>query len=275
MARAPRSWIPTLALLLGCNDEPSVMESTSTASGGGSTEGGSTGGTDPVQCESGGWGEGEGDEGAEDTGFGMGDDMPLPFTIYEVQQGDAPSGARIVLSGVVVTTPAARGEVLSGYELFVQEQAGGAWSGLRIHTAGFDPGTVLAVGDAADVVGEVSRSEGYVLLEIGSSDDLTVTGTGVVPEPTVVEAAELLPGSAMARSYEGVLVRVQEATVTDEDPCDGEFELEDAARVDDRFVPDALPSPALGQVVAAVEGVLVYASDGYELAPPDGASVDE
>jgi len=265
-------------MLLGCGNEPSGTGSTASSSGGGSSESGtSVDSSDdaPVQCEIGGWDE-EGDEGAEDSGFGMGDDMPLPFTIYEVQQGDAPEGARVVLANVVVTTPAAQGEVLTGYELFVQEQAGGPWSGLRIHTATFDPGTVLAVGDAADVVGRVSRSGDWVLLELAGSDDVSVTGTAVVPEPTVVETAALLPNSAMARPYEGVKVRVQAATVTDEDPCDGEFELDEAVRVDDRFVPDALPSPARGQLLAAVEGVLVYASDGsYELAPPDGSSIDE
>ena len=281
MSIARGSWPALLAgLLLSCADDGSASAesvgsptdgSTSVAEPTGPGEG-PTGGDSSVRCEDGLWSGGE--DGAEDTGFGMGDDMPLPLTVYEVQQGDGPDRALVGIANVVVTTPAAQSELLPCTELFVQELAGGAYSGLRIQAEGFDPSTVLAVGDTVDIVGRLSRSGDYVLLEVRNGDDLSVTGTAPLPEPVVVEAAALGWADPTARPYEGVMVRVQMATVTDDDPCDGEFELEDTVRVDDRFVPSALPSPAQGEVLGAVEGVLVYASDGYELAPPDGSLVE-
>lgn len=241
--------------------------------GTGATESASTdGGGPPPLCEGGGW-NGVGEDGAGDTGFGMGDDMPLPFSVYEIQQGNAPADVRIVLTDVVVTTPAAAGEALWGQELFVQEREGGPYSGLRIHTSAFDLGAALAVGDTADIVGEIRRQDDYYLLDLGSRDDLTRTGTAALPEPVVVTTSTLRPEDPMARPYEGVTVRVESPRVTDDDPCRGEFVLDDVVRVDDRFMPDALTTPARGQTLASVEGVLVYASDSYELAPPDPSAI--
>ncbi|MEX1363891.1 MAG: hypothetical protein AB1Z98_12235, partial [Nannocystaceae bacterium] len=228
----------------------------------------------PAQCEEGEWSGHGGEDGAEDTNFGMGDDMPLPFSVYEVQQGQAPQMMRVALTDVVVTTPAARSEALAGLERFVQEQQGGPYSGIRIHSSAVDLDTAVSVGDTVDIVGSVTPHRGYYMLTIDSSEDLTVTGTAALPEPIVVAAADLRPEDPAARPYEGVPVRVQMATVTDDDPCDGEFILDAVVRVDDRFAPNALATPEDGQVFVAVEGVLIYADDSYELAPPDSSSLE-
>ena len=75
------------------------------------------------------------------------------------------------------------------------------------------------------------------------------------------------------RAYEGIAVRVEQVRVTDDDPCDGEFVIEDIARVDDRFAPGQLPSPETGTMLTAVEGVLVYAEDAFEIGPLDPSAV--
>jgi hypothetical protein len=104
--------------------------------------------------------------------------------------------------------------------------------------------------------------------------DIVRTGTATPPAPTPVEPDTLAPGSGSARPYEGVLVRVQDAVVTDAAPCTGEFVLEHAVRVDDRFVPGMLGQRSVGEVVDAVHGVFVRAADSYELAPPEPGAIE-
>lgn len=285
-------WL-SLALVAGCDDPEDASQASDTEAVGSSgegqtpTSGESSGHTttvattaSPGMCEDGAWpgGDpddgGECDDGAEDTGFGMGDDMPLPFAVYDVQQGMVLPDELVVLSNVVITTPVAGSEALpGGFERFVQELDGGPYSGLRIAsiTANLD---LAAVGDAVDVIGRIRAQDGYYLLEVESATDITVLGPETLPEPIVVSAVDLLPDNPMARAYEGASVRVDMATVTDDRPCDGEFILEDAVRVDDRFMPDALAAPTTGEILASVRGVLVYATDSYELAPPDPGAIE-
>lgn len=279
-------WL-SLALVAGCDDPEDASQSSDTEAVGSSGEGQTSADENtsaattasPGMCEDGAWpgdpDDGGGcDDGAEDTGFGMGDDMPLPFAVYDVQQGMAPLGELVVLSNVVITTPVADSEALpGGFERFVQELDGGPYSGLRIAstTANLN---LAGVGDAVDVEGRIRAQDGYYLLEVESVTDITVLGPQMLPEPIVVSAVDLLPDNPMARAYEGASVRVDMATVTDDDPCVGEFILEETVRVDDRFMPDALAAPTTGEILASVRGVLVYATDSYELAPPDPGAIE-
>ncbi len=232
---------------------------------------GSTAGGGQAVCEAGDdWsveddGAGDQDDGAEESGFGMGDDMPV--SVYQVQQGTVMVGQSVIVSDVLVTSPAAAGEAIGGDEFFVQELDGGPYSGLRVQT--FDAGLAsLAVpGQTVDVSGRIARNGNYYMLLLDFSGDVVPVGTAEPPEPPVVAAGMLTTSEASARQYEGVIVRVEQATVTDAEPCDGEFTLDDAVRVDDRFMPDSLDTPAAGEIIPQVEGVLVFAQDEYELAP--------
>ncbi len=229
----------------------------------------------PSICEDEGWqAHDEGGDGAEDTGLGMGDDMPLPLTIAEVQQGGAGPGIWVQLQGVVAVTPAAPSEAIYGRELFVQDPQGGPYSGLRIVAAHIDLGAMLAPGDEVDLVGRVVASEGFVLLQIHSEDDVVRRGAAALPQPTLVAIEDIAPDAPTARQYEGVVVQITDAVVTDDDPCDGEFVLDDAVRVDDRYVPGQIPVPRAGTVVSSVRGVFVRASGSYELAPPELAALE-
>ncbi|MEM6989752.1 MAG: hypothetical protein AAF721_04630 [Myxococcota bacterium] len=225
----------------------------------------------PAQCEAGGeWGADDAggdtqDDGAEGSDFGMGDDMPL--SVYEVQQGATFEGTRIVISNVLVSSPPSQGEAIGGFEFFVQELEGGPFSGLRVQTFSSVIANSLAQGQTIDVSGRLARNGIYYMLLIEGSEDVVALATADPPAPPVVVAAELSTDAESARQYEGVVVRVQEATVTDPEPCDGEFTLDDTVRVDDRFMPNALQTPTMGEVIAQVDGILVFAQDEYELAP--------
>ena len=232
----------------------------------------------PAQCEGAddGWGSG-GDETGGDDGdgdgsgggtFGMDDDMPLATNVYDVQMGAVPPGELVSLAGLVATTPAVPSETGTGWEMFVQEPTGGPYSGIRVRTSGFDPSALVAVGDEVSLEGRLRVQDGFYLVEIeGSSAGLTAGDPITPPEPDVVPAEMLEPTNPDARQYEGVPVRVEMVVVLDADPCEGEVAVGQALRVDDRFVPQGLPELAEGAVIVAVEGVLVYALDAYELAP--------
>ena len=251
-------------------------------------EAGTTGGEDApssdtfdespaAQCEDGAWPEpcfNCGEDGAEDTAFGMGDDQPLPMSVYSVQQGEAPFEQPIVLEGVLITSPAAIGEALGGQDMFVQELDGGLYSGMRVQASTFDLDAHLQPGDTANIVGRVAAHEGFFLLVLEGPEAIEVVGSAEPPPPPVVAVADLAAQDVDARGYEGVIVRVENGTVTDDDPCDGEFTLEDIVRVDDRFMPQSIEVPQTGAVVAAVEGVVIFAEDSYELAPPDPSAIE-
>jgi hypothetical protein len=244
------------------------------AGGGGDT------GLGPAKCEDGddGWAGDDGvttggDESGGDGGtFGMDDDMPLATSVFEVQQGIFFPGTLVSVEGVVVTTPSTRTETGAGFEVFVQDPVGGPYSGVRLRFPS-DPASLAALGDALSVVGRVYDREGFYLLDIsGPQSGVVSLGPGVVPPPVVVPAADLGPGSALARPYEGVPIRVEQVTVTDASPCDGEFVIEQTVRVDDRFAPGQL-APVEGDMLSAIEGVLVYAVDAFEIAPRDASGI--
>lgn len=255
-----QSWLSALAISI-C-----ACERSSDAGGqhaGASTSDSTTG--EPPACEGEGWSDGS----AEDTGLGMGDDMPLPLTIEALQRGDASNGTVVALTGVIVVSPSAPSEVLSGRELFVQDPAGGAWSGLRVVATAFD----LVPGDVVDLVGDVATQGGFVALQVRRTADMVRTGSAGLPAATQVEIEDIAPMAASARQYEGVVVEVVDATVTDADPCMGEVVLDDLVRVDDRFMPGQLDGMQDGDTLSAVRGVFVSASGSYELAPPDPSAV--
>ena len=281
----PEGFEGTAAASAGEATSTGAAESTSgdPSSGGtaGAAEGTST--TDmPAQCEDGddGWGTGgeDGDGDGDGSGggtFGMDDDMPLATNVYDVQMGTVGPGELVAISGLVATTPATLTETGTGWEMFVQEPTGGPYSGIRLRIPTFDPSELVAPGDEVALVGRLREQDGFYLIEIvGSGSALTPGAQVALPEPDVVPAEMLEPTSELARQYEGVPVRVEEVVVVDADPCEGEFAVGEALRVDDRFVEDGLPKPAQGAVIVAVEGVLVYAFDAYELAPTSASGVE-
>lgn len=250
-------------------DTPS--ESTDVTTADGNTDGASTSG----HCEDDGWRLESGDEAGDDTGLGMGDDMPLPLTIAQAQQGEVPPMTWVAFTGVVITTPSAPSEAIVGRELFVQDPAGGEYSGLRVVSVGFDLGELAAPGEAVDLDGElVVDIDGFVLLRIESEERLTPLGPAPTIVPTPATIAQLDPSGPDARRFEGVVVEIVDATVTDDAGCTGEIVVDDTLRLDDRFVPGHLAALAVGARLSAVRGVFVRASGSYELAPPDADAID-
>ena len=196
-------------------------------------------------------------------------------TISDIRQGSVAAGP-VRLEDVVVTSPVS--EAYSSCEwrgFYVQEQAGGANSGIYVAYADADlPGFTVNVGDVVNLQG--SYEEFYDLSEIklAAAEDFEVVGSAAPPDAIVFDPCA---DDAELETYESVLVQVVDAEVTDENPDGpkndyGEFEVGGCLRVDDMFMNDACggsttsPEPPASTVMT-VTGVMHYAYNNYKLEP--------
>lgn len=190
----------------------------------------------------------------------------IPFvTVYDVQDtsdvtfaGDTSNyfGQMVVVSGVVT------GVYSRGF--FLEDQAGGAWSGVWIYKNGAD--TIVQRGDSVIIKGTVS--EHYGLTEI-IPDTIMIVASGVaLPAPVSITT-----GAANNEAYEGVLLRVVSARCTNPDLGYGEWQIDDGTgplRVDDMgyaFTPD---TDSLYNVTAP----LYYSYGNYKLEPRDSLDIE-
>jgi predicted extracellular nuclease len=193
-------------------------------------------------------------------------------TIYDIQQGDVTEGTTVELTGVVVTTPLH----LENSAIFVQEQDGGPWSGIFVYMYSevlATHGPYLQPGAVLNVTGEYTEFYGMSELTVKSQLDLEVVDAIEVPAPEVVAAADVATGGELSFAYESVLVRVEDASVTDPDLGYGEFQVDGALSVDDWFFDSAGgPSPnpvypAAGATFEALQGVMYFTYEEYKLLP--------
>ncbi len=157
-------------------------------------------------------------------------------TIQEVQAEAMPSGTPVTLKGVVVTAIDAYGSKTGDF--WVQEPAGGEFSGIHVYGAPLDQVAALAIGDVVDIKGAEKDDfmysdfqPGYAITELkpvaGGEMDVSKTGSSMVLQPTVVNAAMIggLP-DYMARDaewekWEGVLITIQNVTASNDQDCVG------------------------------------------------------
>jgi hypothetical protein len=143
-------------------------------------------------------------------------------TIYDVQSETTPEGSSVSLRSVVVTAIDTFGGRTGA--IYVQEQAGGAFSGVQLFISGGAPAGI-AVGDLVDVDNGV-KSEfayndgmgggfdpGYSITQVEAADgaalSVTKVGTGSVPEPEVLNAWDLALDDVEAEKWEGVLIKFE------------------------------------------------------------------
>lgn len=162
-----------------------------------------------------------GDDGAGTPDSGPGvvfDAAPgASTTIYDVQSETTPVGSSVSLRNVIVTGIDTFGD--SRGSIYVQEEAGGAFSGVLVFVPA-GTSAALAVGDIVNVDGGVkdefalnADTTGRTLTEVSPADGGTITitkvGDGTVPVPEVVSAAALGADDAEAEKWEGVLITLE------------------------------------------------------------------
>jgi hypothetical protein len=180
-------------------------------------------------------------------------------------------GQAVNVSGVVT---ASRG-VYANQGVFVIQDGQGPFSGVHV----FDPTYSVDAqeGDSVTVSGFVSEYSGLteIYMFVGC---YTEHGPGTVPAPTVVTTGTISTSSTLAERYEGVLVRVNNVSVTNDDLGYGEWEVNDgsgAAIVDDAAY--YAYEPLTGDPLAAVIGVLdhyrITTYEGYRIEPRRSADI--
>ena len=201
---------------------------------------------------------------------------PCPYTIYELKQDDL-VGRTVIVEGVVTAS--------SGGAWFMQVPLddhdpvlGYDYSGLYVFGGGSGapaPGaTVRLTGTLQDFFGQ---------RQLTSPANVEVLETGSVPDPVIVTAAEVGSGGVAvvepgprAQPLEGVLVRIEEATVSTgfiPARCCGttDWVVDEVLRIGDLF-----HTPAEEPVVdwaATVTGPLMLRHNDYKIIPRDASDV--
>jgi len=179
---------------------------------------------------------------------------PLSLTIYEIQYTTEPGGAspyegeRVETSGVVTA--------VFENSFFIQDGSG-AWNGINIY-----PLEAVSLGDEIILIGDVLEYNGKT--EITDIISLQISGTSDLPEPVTISTDAL----ANSESYEGVLVKVEDVTVTNDDLGYGEWEINDGSGpciVDDLGVYTYVP--ALDDFIYSITGIVDYSFGNFKLEP--------
>lgn len=201
---------------------------------------------------------------AEDTNAGMGGDIPVGLTVFAVRQDDVSAGTLVEIEDLVVTAPI----VPTGFGslVFLQAPEGGEYSAITAAVAyTIDD---LPMGTRVRVIGRVARlGELTQIIVDGADEDVFAEGTATLPEPFVVELADLGDPEAVLDPYDSALIQVLTPQVVDDDVCAGEFAITADLRVDDLFLGELAPTPATGSQYSAIVGPLRTTGDGYEIAP--------
>ncbi len=196
-------------------------------------------------------------------------------TVYEIQEGDVAEGP-VKVEEVVVTSGLI--EPYSSCEwsgFFVQEQAGGAYSGIMVafrvaDFSGFD----VTIGDVLTLEGVYSEFYDLSEITVDAPEDIEVTGSAA--EPAAANFDD--PCAIDHEAYEGVLINLQASmgpievtTAIDEY---GEFEVNSCLMVDDAFFENTTcgtetetPDPPVGTNLTSVTGLLHYTYSVYKLEP--------
>jgi len=159
----------------------------------------------------------------------------IATTIYQIQSDRDSTGASLWVDSVVTVS----GVVVAGYgvtgsrNFFLEMSQGGPWSGIMVYipsSAGTFP---VNVGDSLTLTGTVSEYYGNTELIVSDTTNIQRNGTGTVPPPVVISTAHLDTSSTSsygpdsAEAYEGVLVRIENAFVTDTTAPHGGFWITD------------------------------------------------
>jgi uncharacterized repeat protein (TIGR01451 family) len=205
----------------------------------------------------------------------------LVVPIYEIQTVPDPAiddaspylDQHVWVEGVATVSS----DSLGGDRYFIEDPAGGPWSGLYVYTHG-DRSSVQE-GDWVLAYGLID--EYYEMTELNISDGeggqhQVLSSTNPLPSPEVLPTGDFATGSpATAEPYEGVLLEFRGATVTDEDLGYGEWQFDDgsgATRADD--LSQALTYvPALGDYYVYIRGLGEYDYSDYKIVPRYDADI--
>ncbi len=189
---------------------------------------------------------------------------PIPYTeysIYDIQyseEGPSPhEGERIITSGVVTAI---------FYNSYYIQDGVGAWTGVCVYDTNED----ISLGNKIQFKAIVQEYNGKT--ELTDIEDLQILGQYPIPEATLLTTAEL----STSEAYEGVLVRLENVTVTNDSLGYGEWEIQDNSgtpcRVDDLGGYDY--EPQNDDHIYGIEGIVDFSYGNYKLEPRTDTDID-
>ena len=177
--------------------------------------------------------------------------------------GNVGPNSQVTVTDVIVTTPLN----FDGDGFFVQEADGGEYSGIYVFAydaAGLD----VQPGDQVTISGEYNEFNGRSEIDLDDASGVQKSGSANVPDPEVVSSSEIGTGGGKAENFEGVLVRVENVTVTDPDLGFGEFEVDGVLSVDDLFFDqNDWMLPNLDDTFQSLTGPLDFTFDDFKITP--------
>jgi lamin tail-like protein/Big-like domain-containing protein len=186
----------------------------------------------------------------------------VDVTIYEIQYTTDPSGDSPYAGQEVTTTGIVTGSNVSGYanNFYISMPDGGSWNGIYVYSSGIEP----LLGDEVEVTLEVSEYFGLTELTGGTGSILSSGNT--LPAPVVISTSTL----SSEEEYEGVLVRVENASATSTPDSFGQWYANDGSgdcQIDDSIF--SYPDLQMGMEFASITGLVDYSFDEYGLHPRD------
>jgi hypothetical protein len=198
-------------------------------------------------------------------------------TIFDVQYNESEQGSgddcypsdydgeTVTVSGVVTAVSPG-----SYPNFYLQDPAGTGWHGVYVYDTTVDP----LRGDSITVTAVVD--EYYGLTELKNVAQFTIVSSGnALPEPEDITTAALAGGcGVLPEAYEGVLVRVTDAVVTQLPDDYGQWTVDDGSgecQIDDNLF-SYTPSP--GDTIDAITGVVDYGFGEYGLLPRDANDIE-
>jgi len=175
---------------------------------------------------------------------------------YEIWDGTQPLGARVLLEDMIVTaSDGAQAMMLQHTSGDAFDENGVPQSGIYVYMPGAGV-SIAARGDLIDIEASVGSFGGS--LQLVEPTVIRVISSGnTLPGAVEVEPADIAFGGADSETYLGVLVQVNNVTVTEGFDSYFEFELTGGLRVDDIFY-RAEPEPLVGEAYTAVVGPLQH-----------------
>ena len=176
-------------------------------------------------------------------------------TIASLQDGTVPSETSVTIEGIVTAEPYAFYPEDDLRYYFIQDDFA-AQSGIKV----YDPGRTLAQGDEVRLTGTVT--EYYDMTEIIDVTEFEILSHGNTMEPMLITL-----GGDM-ELYEGVLVEIQDVTVSETANEYGEWIVTDGTNtqvVDDAA--DYFYTAVIDEGLSSIVGVIDYSFGAFKLLP--------
>jgi predicted extracellular nuclease len=205
--------------------------------------------------------------------IGMVQETPWPSgnTLYE--------GCTVTLTGAVTADTA---QYTSGYSSYAFQDGTGQWNGLVFDT---EEMAIVTRGDEVSVTGLVTDNDPDWIFKFGGNTRLinatvSVTSTGNdSPSPTGVSASDLAQTAEEVESYEGVLVKLENVTVSSVNSYD--WSITDASGMEALIDEDmgtmgagiAMSELVEGQELSYIMGIFNYSFGTYKVQIRDVADI--